>query len=240
MISDQNQIPLVAIVHQTSSDDEIRARPSSHDRPNQTPLYQNVNQTGFDAANSLGTKTAKTTENEGYQDINASAQDVFSESFMNCKKNTSKSEPKSRGASNIYEDVDLPAGNHASITCEDVELPAQDELGEFSMNAHAVNIPRSEVMHNQDSNKRPGQLPFYAIVWPSNSSDENVSDNGKQESAGYDDVYSTSRHNALPIYSHVKKANKKPQANAVNLSSNASYSSELVDNIIYVSSGPED
>ena len=61
-----------------------------------------------------------------------------------------------------------------------------------------------------------------------------------QETGRYEDVCSTARHNALPTYSSGKKTKKKRQVKTVDRDSNAPDSSELVDNVIYVSSESQD
>ena len=200
--------------------------PASHDdRPNQIPLYAIVHQTNSDES-SLDTKAANISGVEEYEDIDPSEQNELSESF---KEDTPKSKANTQGAQ----------ANQTTIPdeYEDVQLPAKEELEEFSVNSNR-NTPISEAMHCNNSNVATGQLPSYAIVHQSNSSDEDVSNISAKDTAEYEDVDFPSKPYHLSSSSPVNNANKKLRIKSPNSGGNASDSSELVDNIIYVSSGP--
>ena len=199
---------------------------SSHDaRPNQIPLYATVYQTNSDHENPLDTKAENPSGAEGYEDIDLPKQTDLSEHF---KESTQKSKSKILGAEAT--NTTIPH------EYEDIEIPAQDDLEEFSMNGE-LNFPRSEAMHYQDNIITLGQSPFYATVHQSNSSDENVSNISAKATAEYDDVDFPSKPKDLSSSSQMHKANKL-KVEAMTGDDNASVSSELVDNIIYVSSGP--
>ena len=199
---------------------------SSYDaRPNQIPLYAIVHETNSDDENSLDTNAANPSGVEEYEDINLTENDLM-EPF---KASTQKSQLKILGVQTNK--TAIPDG------CEDIEIPAQDDLEESSMNGE-LNFPRSETMHYKDSSITPGQSPFYAIVHQCNSSDEDVSNSSAKATVKYENVDFQSKPKDLSSSSQVQKANKKLKVEAMTGDNNSPDSSELVDNIIYVSSGP--
>ena len=210
------------------SQPSIVGHSSSHNaKPNQLPLYAIVHQTNSDDENSLDTKAADAPGVEEYEDIDLPENYLF-EPF---KERTQKSKSKILGAKAIkttildeYEDVEL-------------HVAAQDDLEESTMNSK-LNFPRSEAMHYKDSSITLGQSLFYAIVHQSNSSDEDVSNISTKPTAKYENIDFPSKPTDLSSSSQMHKSNQKLKVEAITGDNNSSDSSELVDNIIYVSSGP--